>query len=236
MHPSQNSPRTGRFRRLLGGVAIVGALAVAGSIATGHYLRAAQATATAAAAEQAVPVTVALIEPKQTVLWDDFSGRLRGHQPCRASSPRRGCDPCDQLHRRRAGEGRRRAVQDRSGALRSRGRQGQRPARGCQSARRVHPERARARRAAGRQCRGHTARLRPARQCQSRSHRQCEGGRSDAPDRKAQSRLHRGACTRGRPRRQVRDHRRQSRRRRHRLPGADLAGVGQSDLRIVRCG
>jgi multidrug efflux system membrane fusion protein len=76
MHPSQNSPRTGRFRRLLGGVAIVGALAVAGSIATGHYLRAAQATATAAAAEQAVPVTVALIEPKQTVLWDDFSGRL----------------------------------------------------------------------------------------------------------------------------------------------------------------
>ncbi len=37
MHPSQNSPRTGRFRRLLGGVAIVGALAVAGSIATGHY-------------------------------------------------------------------------------------------------------------------------------------------------------------------------------------------------------
>ena len=66
----------GRFRRLLGGVAIVGALAVAGSIATGHYLRAAQATATAAAAEQAVSVTVALIEPRQTVLWDDFSGRL----------------------------------------------------------------------------------------------------------------------------------------------------------------
>ncbi|MEY9237102.1 multidrug efflux pump subunit AcrA (membrane-fusion protein) [Bradyrhizobium japonicum] len=76
MHPSQNSPRTGRFRRFLGGAAIVGALAVAGSIATGHYFRAAQATATATAAEQAVPVTVALIEPKQTVLWDDFSGRL----------------------------------------------------------------------------------------------------------------------------------------------------------------
>src|SRR3954454_22074223 len=84
MHPSQNTAqkarRTGRFRRLLGGVAIMGALAVVGSIATGHHFRSAQATATAAAAEQAVPVTVALIEPKQTVLWDDFSGRLEAIQ------------------------------------------------------------------------------------------------------------------------------------------------------------
>jgi multidrug efflux system membrane fusion protein len=76
MPPSQNTSRPGRIRRLLGGVAVVGALAAAGSIATGHYFRAAQATATAAAAEQAVSVTVAMIEPKQTVLWDDFSGRL----------------------------------------------------------------------------------------------------------------------------------------------------------------
>ncbi|RTE88973.1 MULTISPECIES: efflux RND transporter periplasmic adaptor subunit [Bradyrhizobium] len=76
MHPSQETSSAGRFRRLLGGVAVVGALALAGSIATGHYFHAAQATATAAAAEQAVSVTVALIEPKQTVLWDDFSGRL----------------------------------------------------------------------------------------------------------------------------------------------------------------
>ncbi|MGX4772516.1 efflux RND transporter periplasmic adaptor subunit [Bradyrhizobium guangdongense] len=80
MHPSQETFRTGRFRRLLGGVAVVGALAAAGSIATGHYFHAAQATATGAAAEQAVPVTVALIEPKQTVLWDDFSGRLEAIQ------------------------------------------------------------------------------------------------------------------------------------------------------------
>jgi multidrug efflux system membrane fusion protein len=76
MHPSQETSPAGRFRRLLGGVAVVGALVVAGSIATGHYFHAAQATATAASAEQAVPVTVALIEPKETVLWDDFSGRL----------------------------------------------------------------------------------------------------------------------------------------------------------------
>lgn len=76
MPPSQNTSRPRRIRRLLGGAAIVGALAVAGSIATGHYFHSAQATATAAAAEQAVSVTVAMIEPRQTVLWDDFSGRL----------------------------------------------------------------------------------------------------------------------------------------------------------------
>src|SRR3569832_2167398 len=80
MPPTQSTSRPGHVRRLLGGVAIVGALAVAGSIATGHYFHAAQATATAAAAEQAVPVTVALIEPKQTVLWGDFSGRLEAIQ------------------------------------------------------------------------------------------------------------------------------------------------------------
>src|SRR5213592_1561264 len=76
MPPSQNTSRLGRFPRLLGGVAIVGTLAAAGSIATGHYFHAAQATAPAAAAEQAISVTVAMIEPRQTVLWDDFSGRL----------------------------------------------------------------------------------------------------------------------------------------------------------------
>ncbi|TWI72006.1 multidrug efflux system membrane fusion protein [Bradyrhizobium huanghuaihaiense] len=36
MPPSQNTSRAGRIRRLLGGVAIVGALAAAGSIATGR--------------------------------------------------------------------------------------------------------------------------------------------------------------------------------------------------------
>lgn len=80
MPPSQNPSRTGRFRRFLGGVALVGALAVAGSIATGRYFHAAQATAPAAAAEQAVSVTVAKIEPRQTMLWDDFSGRLEAIQ------------------------------------------------------------------------------------------------------------------------------------------------------------
>jgi multidrug efflux system membrane fusion protein len=76
MHPSPTKVSPHRFRRLLGSVAVLGLLAGAGSIATGRYFHAAQATATAAAAEQAVAVTVATIEPRQTVLWDDFSGRL----------------------------------------------------------------------------------------------------------------------------------------------------------------
>ncbi|MCK1360804.1 efflux RND transporter periplasmic adaptor subunit [Bradyrhizobium sp. 199] len=76
MHPAQHTSRVGHLRRLLGGIAVVGVLAVAGTIAAGHYFRAAQATAAAAPAEQAVPVTVAMIEPRQTALWDDFSGRL----------------------------------------------------------------------------------------------------------------------------------------------------------------
>jgi membrane fusion protein, multidrug efflux system len=46
------------------------------SVATGPYFHAAQATASAAAPEAAVPVTVAVIEPRQTSLWDEFSGRL----------------------------------------------------------------------------------------------------------------------------------------------------------------
>lgn len=76
MPPSTQNPRSGRFRRVVGGVVILGAVAVAGSVATGHYFHAAQATATAAAPEPAVPVTVAVIQPRSTTLFDDFSGRL----------------------------------------------------------------------------------------------------------------------------------------------------------------
>ncbi|VIO81423.1 Multidrug efflux pump subunit AcrA [Bradyrhizobium ivorense] len=55
---------------------VLGALAVAGSITTGRYFHAAQATATAAPAEQAVPVTVAVVQPRPTTLFEEFSGRL----------------------------------------------------------------------------------------------------------------------------------------------------------------
>ncbi|MCK1642093.1 efflux RND transporter periplasmic adaptor subunit [Bradyrhizobium sp. 157] len=75
MPPSANTSHSGRFRRVVGGVAIIGVLAAAGSIASGRYFHAAQAT-TGTAPEQAVSVTIAVIEPRRTGLWDDFSGRL----------------------------------------------------------------------------------------------------------------------------------------------------------------
>jgi multidrug efflux system membrane fusion protein len=76
MPPSPINSHSGRFRRLFGGLAVVGAVVAAGSVATGRYFHAAQATPSAAAPEQAVSVTVAVVEPRQTSLWDDFSGRL----------------------------------------------------------------------------------------------------------------------------------------------------------------
>lgn len=76
MPPSRITPRSGRFRRIVGGIVIVGAVAAAGSVLSGRYFYAAQATSAAAAPEQAVAVTVAVIEPRQANLWDDFSGRL----------------------------------------------------------------------------------------------------------------------------------------------------------------
>ncbi|MFN5715380.1 MAG: efflux transporter periplasmic adaptor subunit, partial [Bradyrhizobium sp.] len=70
MPPSTQNPRSGRFRRVVGGVVILGAVAVAGSVATGHYFPAAQATAPAAAPEPAVPVTVAVVQPRATTRVD----------------------------------------------------------------------------------------------------------------------------------------------------------------------
>ncbi|MFB9263500.1 efflux RND transporter periplasmic adaptor subunit [Bradyrhizobium erythrophlei] len=76
MPRSAKNPHSGRFRRIVGGIVILGAVAVAGSVATGHYFHSAQATASATAPEQAVAVTVAVVEPRQTSLFDEFSGRL----------------------------------------------------------------------------------------------------------------------------------------------------------------
>ncbi len=74
--PQSSIPqRSSRLRRVFGGLAVATAAIVGGSLATGHYFYAAQATATPAQ-EQAVAVTVAVVEPRQASLWDDFSGRL----------------------------------------------------------------------------------------------------------------------------------------------------------------
>lgn len=77
MPPFFDTRRPGRFRSIVFGVAILGAAVAAGSTVTGRYFQnAAQATQNAAAAEPVVAVTVAVVEPRQTSLWDDFSGRL----------------------------------------------------------------------------------------------------------------------------------------------------------------
>jgi membrane fusion protein, multidrug efflux system len=77
MPPSSDTRRSNRSRSILLGLAMVGAVAVAGSMLTGRYFHnTAQATQNAAAPEQAVAVTVAVVEPRSTSLWDDFSGRL----------------------------------------------------------------------------------------------------------------------------------------------------------------
>jgi membrane fusion protein, multidrug efflux system len=68
--------RNGRIRRLFVGFAIAGAVIVTGSAAVDRYLFTTGAAAGPAAPEQAVAVTVAVVEPRQTTLWDDFSGRL----------------------------------------------------------------------------------------------------------------------------------------------------------------
>ena len=77
MPPSSDTRRPIRFRNIVFGLAILVAVVAAGSTLTGRYFQnAAQATQNVAAAEPAVAVTVAVVEPRQTSLWDDFSGRL----------------------------------------------------------------------------------------------------------------------------------------------------------------
>ena len=77
MPPSSDTRRPIRFRNIVFGFAILVAVVAAGSTLTGRYFQnAAQATQNVAAAEPAVAVTVAVVEPRQTSLWDDFSGRL----------------------------------------------------------------------------------------------------------------------------------------------------------------
>jgi multidrug efflux system membrane fusion protein len=76
MGDSSVSTKSSRFRWVAGGLAIAAIAIVSGSIVTSKYFHADQAAAGPAAPEQAVAVTVAVVEPRQTNLWDEFSGRL----------------------------------------------------------------------------------------------------------------------------------------------------------------
>lgn len=70
------SIKSSRRRWVAGGLAIAALAVVSGSIVANNYFHADQAAAGPAAPEQAVAVTVAVVEPRQTSLWDEFSGRL----------------------------------------------------------------------------------------------------------------------------------------------------------------
>ncbi|MGJ5006681.1 efflux RND transporter periplasmic adaptor subunit [Bradyrhizobium oligotrophicum] len=76
--PSPEIRSSGRLRRWLGTVAAAGLVIAAGSYAGSQYFHFSPApnAVRAAAPEQAVPVTVAVVEPRQASLWDEFSGRL----------------------------------------------------------------------------------------------------------------------------------------------------------------
>ncbi|WP_316189731.1 MULTISPECIES: efflux RND transporter periplasmic adaptor subunit [unclassified Bradyrhizobium] len=74
--PSSKNPPYGRLKRLLGTVAVAAILLAGASVAGNRYFNTSPNAAKAAAPEQAVPVTIAVVEPRQATLWDEFSGRL----------------------------------------------------------------------------------------------------------------------------------------------------------------
>ncbi|CCD94446.1 putative component of multidrug efflux pump, acrB/acrD/acrF family [Bradyrhizobium sp. ORS 375] len=76
--PSPNTHSSGRLKRWLSTVAVVGVVIAAGSYAGSQYVHFSPVpqAARAAAPEQAVAVTVAVVEPRKASLWDEFSGRL----------------------------------------------------------------------------------------------------------------------------------------------------------------
>jgi multidrug efflux system membrane fusion protein len=74
--PSPQNSHSGRFRQVASTLVIAGLLVVGASVAGNRYLHTSPNAASAAPAEQPVAVTVAVVEPRQATLWDEFSGRL----------------------------------------------------------------------------------------------------------------------------------------------------------------
>jgi multidrug efflux system membrane fusion protein len=74
--PSSEKSQSGRFRQVASILVIAGVLVVGASIAGDRYFHTPLPAANAAPAEQAVPVTIAVVAPRQATLWDEFSGRL----------------------------------------------------------------------------------------------------------------------------------------------------------------
>jgi membrane fusion protein, multidrug efflux system len=74
--PSPENSHSGRFRQVASTLVIAGVLIVGASIVGSRYFHTSPNAVQAATPEQAVAVTVAVVEPRQASLWDEFSGRL----------------------------------------------------------------------------------------------------------------------------------------------------------------
>src|SRR3569833_422306 len=74
--PSPQNSHSGRFRQVASTLGIAGLLIGGASVAGNRHFHTSPNAPSAATPEQAVAVTVAVVEPRQATLWDEFSGRL----------------------------------------------------------------------------------------------------------------------------------------------------------------
>jgi len=63
-------------RRLLLGAGLITVVLASGAVVTTNFLEGAKAESAAPAAPQAMPVSVAVVEPRDVMTWQEFSGRL----------------------------------------------------------------------------------------------------------------------------------------------------------------
>ena len=222
-------------KRLVGAGLVLAALAIAAG-ATFLSGRGGSAQAeTATAAPAALPVSVSVVAPRQTVPWDEFSGRLEAVERVEIRSRVAGAiqeihftegalvkqgdlliliDPSLYAADVARAEGQVAAAKARLILTKSDFERGQQ----LTDSRTISQ-------------RDFDGRVNAFREAEAN----LTGGRGDAANGKAQSRLYRSTGAGLRAGRQARDHRRQSDRRRTWHAGSDHAGLGQSDLCQLQC-
>ncbi len=235
MGDSSASNKSKRSRWVAGGLAITALVIVSGSIVANKTFHTDQAAAGPAIPEQAVAVTVAVVEPRQTSLW--MSSPAGSRRSIASNCGRGSRAPFNRRASPRANWSRPATSWSRSTRRCTRPRSKSQAQLEAAKARVVFTNGEFERGAAAhRQPRRHPARPRSARQRQSRSDRQRQSGRSHAAHRAAQSRLHRSPRPGRRACRKDRGDGRQSGLRRNIVAGADLARLHQPDLCQLRRG
>ena len=223
--------------RLVGTGLVLAALAIAAG-ATFLSGRGGSAQAeTATAAPAALPVSVSVVAPRQTVPWDEFSGRLEAVERVDMRSRVAGAIQAVHFRGGRAGETGRPADHDRSGAVCGRGGARRRRRWPPPGAPDPHQERFRARRSSLTDSRTISQRDLDDR---VNAHREADANLQRGRGRRCRRQDSISATPQMRApvsgrRRQARDHGRQSGRRRPGRAGADHAGLGQSDLCQLQC-